>query len=662
MAIVKMNKFTLLAFEENKKVLLEKFQSFENVQFVDAFNEEESEQLSKLIKDNSSNEAQKIEEDLSKVKFIIESLTPFAPKDNMIKGLKEGRKSYTFKELSEIKKNSDWQELYKELKEKDSQINSGKNHISKFKSSIEELTPWSNLDVAVSSIKKLTRAKAFLGMVPQGLVESLSLELSVKFDNCYFENLGIKGRDNYIIVITPNENILEVEKTLKAFNYSKVDIHCEGIPKDVIKEYEEKIKNISEENKAIEAEIKQFVNKLEDIKAVYEVYSSELLRINSTEKFLKSENIVAMEGYYPTESQREFEKILKEALGDNYYLETKAADGDDVPVQLKNNSVFEAFESITTMYSVPKYKEIDPTPLFAPFYILFFGMMLSDAGYGALMVIGTLIALAFFNLEDDMKKSIKMFCYLGISTIFWGVMYGSYFGDYLERFIPVKAIWMKPDSDVALLMIVAVALGLIQIFIGLGIKAYMQIRDKDYFGAFSDVFLWYVTLIGLMLWGGSAFGLALPAAVVTVAKYASILAMIGIVLTNGRHEASWGGKLGQGFYSLYGITSYVGDLVSYTRLAALGLATGFISYAFNIMVDMVSGNIITALLFGVTIFVIGHVFNLFINALGAYVHTCRLQYLEYFGKFYEGGGNAFEPLRYNSEYYKVVNKKVVNKR
>lgn len=653
MAIVKMNKFTLLAFEENKKVLLEKFQSFENVQFVDAFNEEESEQLSKLIKDNSSNEAQKIEEDLSKVKFIIETLTPFAKKDNMIKGLKEGRKSYTFKELSEIKKNSDWQELYQELKKKDSEINSNKNHISKFKSSIEELTPWTKLDVPVSSFKKLSSTKAFLGMVPQGLVESLSLELNEKYDNCYFENLGTKGKDSYIIVITPNEHISEIEKTLKSFNYSKVEIHCEGIPLDVIREYEEKIKTISENNKKIELEMKQFVDKLEDIKAVYEVYSSELLRINSTDRFLRSENIVAMEGYYPTETQNEFERILKEALGENYYLETKVADGDDVPVQLKNNSVVEAFESITTMYSVPKYKEIDPTPLFAPFYILFFGMMLSDAGYGAVMVIGTTIALKFFNLEDEMRKSIKMFRYLGVSTIFWGAMYGSYFGD----FFGLPALWMKPEKDVALLMIVAVALGLIQIFIGLGIKAYIQIRDKDYFGAFSDVFLWYVTLIGLMLWGGSAFGLALPSAVVTVAKYAAILSMVGIVLTNGRHEASWGARLGQGFYSLYGITSYVGDLVSYTRLAALGLATGFISYAFNIMVNMVSTNIFTTILFGVLIFLVGHVFNLFINALGAYVHTCRLQYLEYFGKFYEGGGNAFEPLKYNSKYFKVVNKR-----
>ncbi len=652
MAIVKMNKFMLLAFENQKKILLEKLQSFENVQFVD-INEENSDKLNELKKDNSSTEISQVEDDLSKVKFIIDTLSDFSKKSGMLKELKEGKKSYTYDELSEIKVNSNWQEIYKELKEKDSKINSNRNHISKLKSSIDELTPWSSLDAKISSFKELRTTKVILGEVSQLNVEPLRLKLEETINNSYFEHLGIKGKDSYIMVITSTEDVTQVEQLLKSFNYSKIDIHCEGIPRDVIKEHETAIKGINEENYQIEEDMKKYTDKLDEIKAVHEIYSSALLRLKSTEKFLKSENIVAIEGYYPTEEQNGFERILRDTLGENYYIETEAADGDDVPVKLKNNSLVESFESITTMYSVPKYKEIDPTPLFTPFYILFFGMMLSDAGYGAIMVIGTTIALKFFNLEDDMRKSLKMFRYLGVSTIFWGAMYGSYFGD----FFGLPALWMKPETDVALLMIVSVALGLIQIFIGLGIKAYMQIRDKDYFGAFSDVVLWYVALIGLMLWGGSAFGLALPIAVITVAKYAAILAMVGIVLTNGRHEASWGGRLGQGLYSLYGITSYVGDLVSYTRLAALGLATGFISYAFNIMVNMVSTNIITTLLFGVLIFLIGHIFNLFINALGAYVHTCRLQYLEYFGKFYEGGGTAFEPLKYNSKYFKIIKDK-----
>ncbi|MFR1708464.1 MAG: V-type ATP synthase subunit I [Clostridium sp.] len=651
MAIVKMNKFMLLAFENQKKSLLEKLQSFENVQFSD-LSKVESDELNQLKSDTASSEISEVEGELSKVKFTIELLTTFSEKPNPLKSLKEGKKSYNYDVLEQLTNTSHWRDVYNELKQKDNKINMNHNYIAKLKASIEELKPWENLDVSLESINRLTKSKALIGEIPQGNVDDLRLKLEELTKDYYFEVISTIGRNSYILVIVHSDKIADVEQLLKSFNFGKIDIQCDGVPKKVIKEYKTTIESIKTENLSIQDSMKEHVSKLEEYKIVYEYYSSLLLRLKTTENFLKSKSIVAIEGYYPTELHNEFENMIKSTLGDDYYLEFEAAEGDDVPVKLKNNKVFESFESITSMYSVPKYKEIDPTPLLAPFYIFFFGMMLSDAGYGFVMFIGTLIALTTFNLDDDMRKSVKMFFLLSISTIFWGVMYGSYFGD----FIKIQPLWMKPDSNVGLLMIVSVVMGLIQIYVGLGIKAYIQIRDKDYFGAFADVGLWYITLSGAIIWALSAFtdlsSFGIPAIVISVAKYATIAGMIGIVLTNGRHEKSIGAKLGQGFYSLYGITSYVGDLVSYTRLAALGLATGFIAYAFNIMVDMVSTSLATVI-FGVAIFVVGHIFNLFINALGAYVHTCRLQYLEYFGKFYEGGGKAFEPLKYNSKYFKI---------
>lgn len=651
MAIVKMNKFMLLAFENQKKSLLEKLQSFQNVQFLN-LNENESSELNQLKSDSASSEISEVEGELSKVKFIIELLSTFSEKPNLLKDLREGKKSYSYDVLEQITSTSHWREAYSDLKQKDNKINMNHNYITKLKANIEELKPWEALDTSVESINVLKNSKAILGEIPQGNVDSLRLKLDETTKNYYFEVISSIGRNSYIMVIAHNDDLADIELLLKSLSFSKIDIQCDGVPKEVIKEYKKTIESINTENSFIQEGMKEHVNKLEEYKVVYEYYSSLLLRLKSTENFLKSRNIVAIEGYYPSELHNDFQSTLKNILGDDYYLESESAEGDDVPVKLKNNKVFESFENITSMYSVPKYKEIDPTPLLAPFYIFFFGMMLSDAGYGFVMFVGTLIALTTFNLDDDTRKSIKMFFLLSISTIFWGIMYGSYFGD----FIKIAPLWMKPDSNVGLLMIVSVVMGLIQIYVGLGIKAYMQIRDKDYFGAFADVGLWYITLTGAIIWALSGFvdlaSLGVPSIVSTIGKYATIVGMIGIVLTNGRQESSIGGKLGQGFYSLYGITSYVGDLVSYTRLAALGLATGFIAYAFNIMVDMVSTSWATVI-FGVAIFVVGHVFNLFINALGAYVHTCRLQYLEYFGKFYEGGGTSFEPLKYNSKYFKI---------
>lgn len=651
MAIVKMNKFMLLAFENQKKSLLEKLQSFQNVQFLD-LSKIESSELNQLKSESASSEISEVEGELSKVKFIIELLSTFSEKPKLLKDLKEGKKSYSYDVLEQITSTSHWHEVYSDLKQKDNKINMNHNYITKLKANIEELKPWESLDTSVESINVLKKSKAILGEIPQGNVDSLRLKLEETTKNYYFEVISSIGRNSYIMVIAHNDDLADIEQLLKSSSFSKIDIQCDGIPKEVIKEYKKTIESINTENNFIQEGMKEHVNKLEEYKVVYEYYSSLLLRLKSTENFLKSKNIVAIEGYYPSELHNDFQSTLKSILGDDYYLESESAEGDDVPVKLKNNKVFESFENITSMYSVPKYKEIDPTPLLAPFYIFFFGMMLSDAGYGLVMFVGTLIALTTFNLDEDTRKSIKMFFLLSISTIFWGIMYGSYFGD----FIKIAPLWMKPDSNVGLLMIVSVVMGLIQIYVGLGIKAYMQIRDKDYFGAFADVGLWYITLTGAIIWALSAFvdlaSLGVPAVIIAIAKYGTIAGMVGIVLTNGRQESSIGGKLGQGFYALYGITSYVGDLVSYTRLAALGLATGFIAYAFNIMVSMVSTSWAT-IIFGVAIFVVGHVFNLFINALGAYVHTCRLQYLEYFGKFYEGGGTSFEPLKYNSKYFKI---------
>ncbi len=632
MAIVKMNKFMLLAFENQKKSLLEKLQSFQNVQFLDLSKNESSE----LKSDSASSEISEVEGELSKVKFIIELLSTFSEKPKLLKDLKEGKKSYSYDVLEQITSTSHWHEVYSDLKQKDNKINMNHNYITKLKANIEELKPWESLDTSVESINVLKKSKAILGEIPQGNVDSLRLKLEETTKNYYFEVISSIGRNSYIMVIAHNDDLADIEQLLKSSSFSKIDIQCDGVPKEVIKEYKKTIESINTENNFIQEGMKEHVNKLEEYKVVYEYYSSLLLRLKSTENFLKSKNIVAIEGYYPSELHNDFQSTLKSILGDDYYLESESAEGDDVPVKLKNNKVFESFENITSMYSVPKYKEIDPTPLLAPFYIF----------------VGTLIALTTFNLDEDTRKSIKMFFLLSISTIFWGIMYGSYFGD----FIKIAPLWMKPDSNVGLLMIVSVVMGLIQIYVGLGIKAYMQIRDKDYFGAFADVGLWYITLTGAIIWALSAFvdlaSLGVPAVIIAIAKYGTIAGMVGIVLTNGRQESSIGGKLGQGFYALYGITSYVGDLVSYTRLAALGLATGFIAYAFNIMVSMVSTSWAT-IIFGIAIFVVGHVFNLFINALGAYVHTCRLQYLEYFGKFYEGGGTSFEPLKYNSKYFKI---------
>lgn len=650
MAIVKMKKFTLLAFQSQKKELLQNLQRLQAVQFTE-FNVEDEQYKEYLKQDSAYVEISEVEDKQAQVKFAIDFLSKYEEKKGMLNELKQGKDSLTYEELEKRVENISWKNEYVALKQLENNITEKNQHISKLRGDIEELSKWINLDMPMSDVKGFKNTIAYLGTIPKNFLENLREEIGNSFDTSYIETIGEDSRDANILMIFHKENLKDIDIILKRYSFTRVQYEYQSVPGEVIKEFKYKIQEIKNELKEINEEIRQHLMHLQEFKLVFEHCESELARLKSYEKFLASSNIFVVEGYVPCEDSNDFEKMLKDTLSDNYYLEIEDAEGDETPVLLKNGKLTEAFEPITEMYSLPRYTEVDPTVFLMPFYILFFGMMLSDAAYGIILFLGTLIGLKLFNLEDEMRKSFKMFCYLGLSTTFWGIMYGSYFGDAIS----LPALWMKPDSDVMMLMIVSVALGLVQITVGLAIKAYMYIRDGKILDALWDVGLWYGILGGLILWGLSAFGVIDNPTLTTVCKYLALVCAILIILTNGREEKGIAGKLGQGFYALYGITGYVGDLVSYTRLAALGLATGFISMAFNMMIGMF-GNPIAKILAGGLIFVVGHIFNLFINALGAYVHTCRLQYLEYFGKFYEGGGTAFKPLKYSSKYVNITKK------
>ncbi|MEG1795081.1 MAG: V-type ATP synthase subunit I [Clostridium sp.] len=646
-----MNKFTLLAFESQKHSLLKKLQAFANVEFSD-LSEDNEKEFNELKRDNESNEITEIEGEITKVKFAIELLSNYSDKIGMLKSLKQGKKSLNYETIEGINEQWNWKEIYGRLKDKDNEIAKLKNAISKLSSNIEELTPWSNLDISISEANNLKSTVNLLGVLPQVFMDSLKVELQNNFKGYYFEVISDTSREANVFMVFHKDDEDEANQLLKKYSFSKINLNYEEIPRKVISEYTDEISRLKGTIESILNEMKSYVVYLDQFKITYEHYVNKLNRISTIQNFLKSENVVAMSGFYPSENHEGLMEVLKESLGNEYYIEFSEADGDGVPTLLKNNTFVSSFEPITAMYSTPRYKEIDPTPLFVPFYLVFFGMMLSDAGYGLLILLATGIALKAFNLDDEMRKTVRMFFYLSISTVIWGVLFGSYFGMVL-----IPPLWMTPDSDVSLLMLVSIAMGLIQIFVGLGIKGYILIRDGEPLSALWDVGLWYITLTGSILWAVDALGageaIGLSPVIVKVAGIATIIGMVFIVLTHGRGEKTIGAKLGTGIYSLYGITGYVGDLVSYTRLAALGLATGFIGAAFNIMVEMLGKSVFTIVFAGV-VFAFGHIFNLLINALGAYVHTCRLQYLEYFGKFYEGGGKAFNPLKFNSQYYKIL--------
>ena len=315
---------------------------------------------------------------------------------------------------------------------------------------------------------------------------------------------------------------------------------------------------------------------------------------------------------------------------------------------LENNAFLQPFENLTEMYGLPKYGELDPTPFTAPFYLAFFGMMAADLGYGALLWLGTFLLLKLFHFDKGMRRNLKFFHLLSYPVMLWGIVFGSAFGADLP-FQPLSL-----SKDLITIMILSIIFGVVQIMVGLSLGAYSNLKKKAYTDAYTSHIGWLAILTGLILYvvGGMVLNISWIA---TIGSSISIIAAIGIVVvTVLTSDNKWGG-LASGLYNLYGISGYVADIVSYTRLMALAVSGGSIASAFNMLVGFLPP--VARFSAGIILIIALHGLNIFLSFLGAYVHGLRLQFVEFFGKFYEGGGRALKPFKTYEKYIDIKHQK-----
>ncbi|MGK0466014.1 V-type ATP synthase subunit I [Clostridium sp.] len=655
MAIVKMSKFTLFAFESQKEALLDSLHKFENVQFIN-LQEFEEEHLQSLVKDSEKEKVSYIEGEQAKVKFALELLLKHAEKEGAIKSLVKGKNLLNYDELEALAKKSNYEENYKNLKEKDAALTQMKNEKTKINTEIEALTPWKSLDASFNDLKELKTSVFVMGTIPKDFKDTFRAKFESEILYSYLEVISEVKDEINVIALVYKDYEDKANEILKQNRFNEITFAYEGTPAQVVLYSNKRLAEITKEEQRINVQIKHDCEYIEDFKIVYEYLSNKHIKAIACENFLKTKCVVALEGWVPTGLTSELEKAVKVITKEDFYLELEEASKEeiDIPILLENNSLVEPFESITSMYSLPQYSELDPTPLLTPFYMVFFGMMVADIGYGILMFVAAAMALKKFNLDEGQKKFAKFFLVLSVPTTVAGAIYGSFFGD-LIPLISNNSI-LDPADDLMVILIISIIMGAVQIYFGLGVKAYMLIKDGKPIDAVYDVLTWVAVITGaFFLLAGKKLGI--DAGVINVWKLVMVIGMVGLVLTQGRENKSVGGKIGGGLYGLYGVTGYIGDLVSYSRLMALGLAGGFIASAFNTIIRMLPSpyNIIL----GVFIFIGAQLFNLLLSALGAYVHSARLQYVEYFSKFYEGGGKAFKAFKPKNQYIEVKNGKKI---
>ncbi len=645
MAIVDMSKFYLLAFKEKRESLLKELQKFKYVHLVDSGNDFSKEDLSAVSR---SEELIDIDDYLNKSKYVIERLEKIEDKKPALEALKEGKKHFTYEEIKNRARKFNFSQIYKEISSIIDEIEKKEAENQEILNKVSELLPYKAIDIPLEDLKLTKFSKIYLGTIPQRYKENFE-ELLKENDSVYFNVLHTDKNYAYYLIICHKSDDEDVIDAFRKMGFTLVNFKEKGTINENINSLRERKSQNLNSIDTLNKELKNYLKYLDDFKIYYEYQSNEKLKVISSEKFLRTKNLDLIEGYVPSKFLKSFEEAIQLICGDDYYLYKKEADRNshEVPIMLKNNKFVGPFEMLTEMYSMPKYNEIDPTPFFAPFYFIFAGIMIGDLGYGLLVFIGSLLALRFFNLDKATKRFMTFFNYLSISAMIFGLVFGSFFGG----IIPLPTL-INPAEDIMEMLMLSLLLGGVHIFFALGIKAYMDIRDNKPKDAFYDVGLWYMALIGAIGYGLSK-AVAMNPIVVKILFYAMIIAMVGIVLTGGRSEKTTLAKFGWGVYALYGISSYIGDFVSYLRLMALVLSGSFIGLAVNMIAGMLFGSSIIGKLFAIVIFLVFQAFNCFLCYLSAYVHTARLTYVEMFNKFYEGGGVPFKKMVEDSKYFNI---------
>lgn len=643
MAIVKMDKFNLLAFDSDRNHLLDILQDFNYVHFNDlVLPNEEADYLTEV---RGTSRIAELNDELNKVNYTIETI------ENYVNDLpEEVNPKVSHMSIDEVNKrgsNFGFDLIYEKLQELTKSREKLVIERDGLSQRVGELIPWKDIDVDVDSLYSSDRFYLETGTINSRFYDDLQKALVGKqLDGTLVYKLSETDGNFNVVAVSRLEDEEDFKEILREYGFNRVRISAENDVASYLPALNKDRDEISKQIEVVDNDIRDLKKYLADLR-IYQSYILNCRRKEeSGENFLRSSKMNIIEGYVPHEKVEEFKGEVQNLLGDKYILDVIEADKDDpnVPIILENNKFVAPYEAVVETYALPKYNEMDPSGVLSIFYTIFTGFMIGDLGYGLLAVIAILFLLKKKEFPKSTERILQLFLRISVSACIWGFVFGSFFGGIID----VPFGWIDTTNDIDSLILLSLVIGGISLFFALGLKAYMAIRDGDYPAVLFDVISWYMAV-------GGAIAYILTKN--DIAKYVMIAGMIIIVLFAGRAVKSWGGRIASGAYELYGITGWIGDFASFLRLMALVLSGSFVAYSVNLIVGMVTaGGGIIGIIGGVIIFVVFQLFNMFLSYLSAYVHSLRLVYVEMFNKFYEGGGIKFREMVEDTNFINIKRK------
>ena len=648
-----MKKLTVFAHATDADAVIRKLMSLKCVQ-IDELDKECSNELIPLARVGCDAERSELEASLSRITDAINTLDRYTH-----------RKKSLFKQKIRVSQDKFVADGYADkarfaVRTANNAVtrqNEIKNEINRERASALSAVPWLSYDLPLGFTGTRT-TDVILGSLPTG--SDLNIIGRELYDaGAIAERVSADTSGVYVALVCFGGDTDGVLKLLSKYAFTRITFNgIKQTASEYVAKINKKISSLEEEYQAIENKLTAVADSITAVEVLYDIEQTSLTAVQNKQKLLSTDSAVIINGWIPEGCEARVCSALDKF--ECAYETEVPTEEDNPPILLENNGYAKNFEWVLGMYSYPAYGKFDPTFIMSIFYFIIFGIMFADAGYGLLLSLICFAAVKLIHPSESMKRFMLMFGYCGISCIIFGVLFGSYFGDLplaimknmfgmtdaqlpnlalLGGAAPTLALLFDPLQNPMGFLIISLGVGAVHLIAGMAVKFVIMCREGAWLDAIFDIGAYWLLFAGV----GLIFIFQ------SVGIWVTVAAVALIVLTHGRGEKNIVMKFLKGLLGIYDLIKYVSDLLSYSRILALGLAAGVIAQVVNILGTM-GGATVGGFIGLIIAFLIGHLLNIALNVLGTFVHTSRLQYIEFFNKFYEDGGRPFEPATPSDKY------------
>lgn len=644
MAIVEMQKIRLFIHRSKATDVLRAIQKLGVVEFVDIT--EENDALTK--REKTAFEFNYVS---SRLDFAVEFLSKYEEPTGKLKGILEGSTVHISGTDLYATANSFY---YNDIIDTAQDIEAKLTHAhTKIKNLSEErtlLSEWENLDISLAIPRETQKTTTIFVSGKKDAFDAFEISL----DEASLLSHITKASETHRAVTFFSSNSEAIEKLLREHELDTVVLpKRRGTPKEEIERIDRATKKELQKIERREQRARELAKNLPQLKVVSDYVFWQKNKHDLISSSTISSSTMVFEGWCP---KSKLQTLEERVLNKTPYYALELLDpqeGEEPPVEIENNSLIKPFEAVTRLYGLPGHKDLDPTMFLAGFFFIFFGLSLTDVGYGIILFLLTASALAFYRIPKNMVPLLSLLMFGGIASAIVGLFFGGYFG--VDMSLMPK--WVQdlqafnPITNPIPVFLLALAFGVVQILFGLTLKIVREAKNGALLDGILDQGPWIALFISLILFGAHTYDYI--GGVSAWYIYGIYAALVSLVLTQGRKETGVFKKLMKGVFSLYDSITYFSDILSYSRLLALGLATSALAFAVNLIAAMVKDVPYVGLLLMVAILIVGHLFNMVVNILGAFIHSARLQFVEFFGKFITGSGRDFKPFKREERYVTI---------